>query len=112
MRRQLLLVDTRSDYVNRMRESWSSLCDVRGAVDFASARAQLLAEPPDLLVTSLRLREYNGLHLLYLAAHYAPSVRTVVYSEHPDLWLLNDLQAMGAFFETSANVAVAIPAYL
>ena len=44
--------------------------------DFSTARERLLNQPPDLLVTNVRLHEYNGLHLVHLATpHTMPNGR-------------------------------------
>src|ERR1700730_19018678 len=39
--------------------------DVTLCSDFFTARSRLRAAPPALLITALRLREYNGLNLVY-----------------------------------------------
>jgi DNA-binding NtrC family response regulator len=80
--------------------------------DFARARAQLLARAPDLLVTNSRLREYNGLQLVYLAASLELPMRAVVYGETDDLGAARDAQAAGAFYVPRQHIAAALPAYL
>ena len=37
---------------------------VSGAATFPTARNRLLAHPPDVLISDIRLRAYNGLHLV------------------------------------------------
>ena len=49
--------------------------------DFSTARSRLRAAPPELLITALRLREYNGLNLVYLAAGAGLPTRSIVYTE-------------------------------
>src|SRR5438034_1074290 len=68
--------------------------------EFLPARSQLLAEAPDVLVTNLRLEEYNGLHLVLLAAANGLT-RSVVHSDRPDPFLVREAQTLGAFFETT-----------
>jgi hypothetical protein len=57
--------------------------DVRA--DFPAARARLHAQPPQLLVTALRLREYNGLHLVYLAARAGLRILDTILVSHTEL---------------------------
>jgi len=80
--------------------------------DFHAARQHLVASPPDLLVTHLRLREYNGLHLVYLAAAMALPTRSVVYIDTDDPPTGRAIQAAGAFYETRARLTLALPAYV
>src|SRR5262249_34181556 len=79
--------------------------------DFSEARAQLTQDPPDFLVTNLRLEAYNGLHLVYIAATGGLSTRTIVYSKHFDRVLALEAVEARAFFELPRRVAAALPAY-
>jgi len=79
--------------------------------DFLSARAQLLALTPDLLVTNLRLEEYNGLHLVLLASAETPT-RSLVHTDRPDPYLVREAQAIGAFFERTERLLHAVVGYL
>jgi hypothetical protein len=94
-----------------MREAWSACATIEPALDFETARPLLMHRPPDLLVTNLRLAAYNGLHLIHLAA-LAGSVRSVIYAERPESWLLQETQTLGAFFEWAVRVPAAIPSYI
>src|SRR5438477_11823238 len=80
----LLLVEPDVTTAAAVVESILTAVDLDVRADFAAARARLQAQPPRLLVTALRLREYNGLHLVYLAARAGLSTRSVVYTEAPD----------------------------
>jgi DNA-binding NarL/FixJ family response regulator len=80
--------------------------------EFQTARQHLVASPPDLLVTQFRLREYNGLHLVYLAAALNLPTRCVVYTDTDDLGTGRAIQVAGAFYETRAHLTLALPAYL
>jgi len=64
----LLLVDPDVTAAAALVGSLPASVDLDVRADFPPARARLHAQPPRLLVTALRLREYNGLHLVYLAA--------------------------------------------
>jgi hypothetical protein len=79
--------------------------------DFLSARSQLLDTVPDLLVTNLRLEEYNGLHLVLLAADNGVT-RSIVHSNRPDPYLIREARAIGAFFERTERLLNSLIAYL
>jgi hypothetical protein len=79
--------------------------------DFLSARSQLLASTPDLLVTNLRLEEYNGLHLVLLATAEGVT-RSLVHTDRPDPYLVREAQAIGAFFERTERLLHAVVGYL
>jgi hypothetical protein len=79
--------------------------------DFLSARSQLLASAPDLLVTNLRLEEYNGLHLVLLASSEGVT-RSLVHTDRPDPYLVREAQAIGAFFERTERLLHALVGYL
>jgi len=49
--------------------------------DFASARQELDARPPGLLVTELKLGAFNGLHLTLRARARFPSVSAIVIGD-------------------------------
>jgi hypothetical protein len=108
---RVLLVDTRQNFVDRLQSAWAPFGDVQTTVDFEVARDVLRHNPPSLLVTNLRLAAFNGLHLIHLAAVAGP-VRSVIYSERPDAWLLREAQELGAFFEWSTRLHAAIPSYI
>jgi hypothetical protein len=82
---------------------------VAGCADFQTARVRLLAEPPELLVTNVRLREYNGIHLVMLAP---PSTRSIVYMEPEDPVLLREAQAVRAFVESPERLLLSLPSYV
>ena len=57
---------------------------VRSARNFEDARAMLIAERPDLLITDLRLGPYNGLHLVLWGRTEHPEMATLVTSRVAD----------------------------
>src|SRR5689334_667649 len=99
MKKRVLLVDAAPDVAARLKWAVQPYAAVTFASTFPEARAHLGARSWDLLVTSLRLGLYNGLHLVHLAAIAQPKVRSIVYSPRSDLALARDVQAIGAFFE-------------
>jgi hypothetical protein len=80
--------------------------------DFSTARARLRASPPELLITALRLREYNGLNLVYLAAGAGLPTRSIVYTEANDTGMAREVRAAGAFFEVRPRLPKVLPGYV
>lgn len=80
--------------------------------DFRSARAALLANTPDFVVTNLRLGAYNGLHLVYTAASAGLSTKSIVYTDQFDPGLGSEVHAAGAFYETADHLLTHLGRYL
>ena len=95
--KHLLVVEPDAILGQRLQASCERIARATVCRDFLSARSQLLAGAPDLLVTNLRLEEYNGLHLVLLAADGV--TRSVVHTDRPDPYLVREAQTIGAFFE-------------
>jgi DNA-binding response OmpR family regulator len=64
---------------------------------FQDARAQL-AIPPALLVTELRLGEYNGLHLVLRGKSSHPQLAAIVTSRIDDPVLYTEAEQLGATY--------------
>src|SRR5256885_3270187 len=96
MRKRLLLVESNHDRLAMLAQASRWVATVDSYSDFAAARRRLLADPPDLLVTNIRLGAYNGLHLVHLAAASGFATRTIVYTDAPDPVLLREAQEAGA----------------
>jgi len=79
---------------------------------FKSARAHLSDTAYDLIVTDVRLSEYNGLHLVYLSKFTETPPRAIVYDKSGDIGLAADIHRAGAFFEVASRLVVALPSYL
>lgn len=79
--------------------------------NFETARAQL-ATRPDALLTNLRLRDYNGLHLVLLAKASNRRARCVVHTSNLDPFLIREAQGIGAFFERTDRLPLALAGYL
>jgi DNA-binding NtrC family response regulator len=108
--KRALLVDTEITGVVAVEAALRLVADVEVCPDFQSARARLLQDPPDLLITNLRLGAYNGLHLVLLAA--ATRTRCIVFSTHHDIGLAREVQAVGAFFELPVRLSQVLESYL
>jgi hypothetical protein len=109
---RVLLVDPRRQFVQRLQDGWSVLATIEACTDFPAARATLLKQPPELLVTNLRLGAYNGIHLVYLSGLLNKGVRSIVYSERPDPWILREVRSLGAFYENASALPVSLRSYL
>ena len=65
---------------------------------FAKAKDRLNTQIPEILVTAIRLAEYNGLQLVLRAKASRPEIAAIVMSSAPDPVLQADAEAMGATF--------------
>jgi DNA-binding response OmpR family regulator len=91
---QVLLVDVddarRNDLIQTLEAEGY---EVVAADSFQQARRLLKESAPDLLITDVRLNEFNGLQLVL--ARRAP-VHTIVLAEVPDPVLENEARQLGA----------------
>src|SRR5256885_1012905 len=78
---------------------------VEAAATFAEARRALVEHPPDLLITDLRLGEYNGLQLVAAVPLGTPSI---VVTGFPDAVLGADALKLGAHYITKPIDAQAL----
>jgi hypothetical protein len=109
---QVLLVDpdpTTTATLGRLL--WADAA-VTVRADFHAAQEHLVAFPPGLLVTHFRLREYNGLHLVYLAAALDLPTRSVVYTDTDDPGAGHAIHTAGAFYETRVRLTLTLSGYL
>ena len=110
--KRLLLVDPDATVTQSLRSTCERLARSTFCHDFLSARSQLLSSAPDILVTNLRLGEYNGLHLVLLAASDRGATRSIIYSDRPDPYLIREARALGAFFERADRLAHSLAGYV
>lgn len=108
--KEILFVDPDPEGLQAVQAALRLLADVEVCTDFRDARTRLLNHPPDLLITNLRLRAYNGLHLVHLAA--GTHTRCIVYSTYDDLTLAREGQAAGAFFEHPFRLPLVLQSYV
>ena len=75
-------------------------CHIHASVadTFAKAKEFLLARPPSVLITEVRLAEYNGLHLVLRGKSVRPEMAALVTSSKADPVLQADAEGMGATF--------------
>jgi CheY-like chemotaxis protein len=94
----VLLVDRdphrRGAYSVALQAAEISVCT---AGTLAEAKALLHAAPPSVLITQIRLAEYNGMHLAHWGRMRAPMLRSVVIGES-DPFLEREARAAGFLF--------------
>ena len=66
--------------------------------NFADAKNRVTTEPPDLLVTDVRLGPFNGLHLVSAAKSVKPALAVIVVGDAEDLALSGEAERAGATF--------------
>jgi DNA-binding NtrC family response regulator len=112
-RKRVLVVDCDARVGAGIKRDCEALADVEVMTSFSTARRRVLQRTAALLVTNLRLHEYNGLHLVYLALNCARSqMRCLVYSAFPDIRLIEEAQAAGALYEHASTLGHALPSYI
>jgi hypothetical protein len=110
--KQLLLAEPNAATAHVIAGEYADRAHVIACRDFQSARASLLARAPDVLVTNLRLVDYNGLHLVLLARAMHNATICIVHTDRPDTVLVREAQASGAFFERTERLPLALGGYL
>lgn len=95
-----------------LAEVIASRAQVHSCNSFKSALAFLDAVAQDLIVTDLRLAEYNGLHLVYRASLAESPARAIVYDKDGDLGVATEVHRAGAFFEVATRLLIALPSYI
>ena len=105
--KNVLFVDPSRQLQRTVQNVLKSVAAVHVSSTFEDACSRLISNPPDLLVTSVRLQAHNGLHLVYLAARN-PRTRSVVHLTAADLPLARDVEAARAFVVHEPWLVVAI----
>jgi DNA-binding NtrC family response regulator len=108
----LLIVEPDVAVIARVRQAVRRDATVVSCQEFPDARMRVLYDPPEVLVTNLRLAEYNGLHLVILARTAETVSRCIVHTNAPDLLLIREAQSFGAFYERTDRLPFALPSYL
>jgi DNA-binding NtrC family response regulator len=109
---RVLLVEPDGALREQLRNIAGLFGHTDGDAEFLLARAHLLSNPYDWVVTNIRLAAYNGLHLMHLAAAKGLPARFLVYADQRDVGLAREAQGAGAFYESHDRVHRALPAYL
>jgi hypothetical protein len=111
-RDRVLLVEPDKARRAHLRDVVREVADVDCHSDFVTARAHLFSKPYDWLVTETRLGAYNGLHLVHLARSSRMPIRSMIYADRDDIYLFQEAQRAGAFYEFRDRVDRALPVYL
>ena len=109
---RVLVVEPDAELVRAIERGCGDLAEITICPRFEDARARVLAAPPDVLITNLRLQEYNGLHLVVLVAESGLPTRCVVHTDRPDFHLAREGQSLGAFFEETQRLRFSLPSYI
>ena len=67
----VLVVEPNARFAARIRQAVQTVSHVETQRKFESAKKRLAERPYDFVVTNLRLADYNGLHLVYLATTHS-----------------------------------------
>jgi DNA-binding NtrC family response regulator len=94
-----------------LEESIRRVAQVHLHREFESARRQLRTQRFDFVVSNLRLRSFNGLHLAYAVNAVMPT-RCIIYTESREPVLAQDVRRAGAFYEVVDRLPVTLTAYL
>ncbi|MGH9411799.1 MAG: hypothetical protein ACRD1V_20370, partial [Vicinamibacterales bacterium] len=111
-RKRLLLVETEPGFRRLIEQMAAPISDVQSTADFQTARTELMEGAYDLLLTNVRLRAHNGLHLIYLARAAHLPTRTLAYSDPTDAVLAREAQRAGGFYEPLIRLPYSLPAYI
>jgi len=84
------VLDTLSAFVTR------DGFDVVGMLRFEDARRRIADDPPDILITDVRLGKYNGLQLVLQMRDARPDSRIIVLSAYDDPTLREEASRSGA----------------
>jgi DNA-binding response OmpR family regulator len=109
---RVLLVEPNPSIADHLLHAARAVSKMDYHASFEKARVRLAATGFDFLVTNLRLGEFNGLHLVHLAADLNQPPRCIVYTDTTDLVLGREVQRAGAFYETASCLPVTIAAYM
>ncbi len=110
--RKVLLVEPQAALRNRIATAVRAIATVDESPDFESARRRLAASPCDLVITNLRLREFNGLHLAHVVNLARLPTRVILYSGESDFGLAPEIRRTCAFFESIARVPITVRGYV
>jgi ActR/RegA family two-component response regulator len=112
MLKRVLLVEPDQAFGGTLYEAVRSAAEVHLHPQFETARTHLLTMPFDYVVTNLRLKAFNGLHLVHLAKAAELPARALVYTDQYDPALAREIQRAGAFYEPREALVHAITVYL
>ena len=96
---RILVVDSdktaHADAVSALRQAGY---EVSAAYSFAEAKAVMTVQPPALLITTVRLGPFNGLHLVAFGRAQHAQMAAIVLGQPVDRALSADASRLGASF--------------
>lgn len=92
----VLIVHDDRAVLARLSVKFQGRADVSTAASFEDAKAILTTTPPNVLITGLRLGQYNGLHLIIRSRIDRPTTAGFVILEKPDAALEQEVASHGA----------------
>ena len=96
---QVLVVATTTDLIGRIADALTGAGHaVTVERDFRSGAGVLDRQKPALLISEVRLGEFNGLHLMIRARLAHPSMRAILLDRSPDSVLEADAHRHGAVY--------------
>jgi DNA-binding NtrC family response regulator len=98
MKRALIVDDDARILALATRWLSASDMDVSTASNYSDARTEIRLHAPDIVVTDIRLGEFNGIQLGILAREVRPDVRLVIMSGFDDPVLRRDIDDLHATF--------------
>jgi hypothetical protein len=108
MARTVLLVCADREQLTAREKAVGPLADkVYVATTFPQAKAILIEAKPDVLVTDLRLHEFNGIHLALWSRVRLPHLRSVIVGQ-TDPGLAADARAFGFDYVQEQNAAAIV----
>jgi hypothetical protein len=108
----VLIVEPNPAVGNQLRAVSVTVARTALCLDFSAGREALYSFHPQVLITNLRLEDYNGLHLVLLSRMLEAPPRALVHTDRPDFLLTNEALAMGAFFERTERLPYCLLAFL
>jgi DNA-binding NtrC family response regulator len=111
LRPRLLIVEPDPELGAALRQA-AGFVEADVCLSFQAARSCVESNAYSLLVTNVRLKAYNGVHLAYLAKRAQTATHIVVYDERTDLGLAREIQNAGAFYDLAQRLTVTLPAYI
>ncbi len=111
LRPRLLIVEPDPERGAALRQA-VGFVEADVCLSFQAARSCVDSNAYTLLVTNVRLKAYNGVHLAYLAKRAQTRTHVVVYDEWSDLGLAREIQNAGAFYDLSERLLVTLPSYI
>jgi DNA-binding NtrC family response regulator len=94
---EILVVDTRAAALRRVADTIRRAgYEVLEAASFDAAKRSLAERRPALVISSLRLAAFNGLHLVHLARLAQPKLGAIIFSSGADVALQVEAERVGA----------------